>query len=89
MEKNQVFVVVYIALSESDPDANGYSETKTFGHYDDAHKYMQLLVSNEISFCKDEEREYQILEDEEKKFHMAWNNQADQVIIKIEDQEVL
>jgi len=89
MEKNQVFVVVYITLSESDPDANGYSETKTFAHYDDAHNYMQLLASNEISFCKDEEREYQIIEDEEKKFHMAWNNQADQVIIKIEDQEVL
>ena len=79
------YILTYVGLSDSDYRANGYSEAFLFDTLDDAKDYMRVLAANECMNCKDEEREYEILEDSEREFRMSWSCHGEQVRMQIHE----
>ena len=79
----KVFVVTYVGLSDTEYDANGYSEVSLHTTLEGARKKLALWKEAEIAFLAEEGREYEILEDKDDRCHISWNSHGDQIIIEV------
>lgn len=79
------FILTYVGLSDSDYEANGYSNVFLFSTYEKAKERMKLLIKNECEYLKEEGREYEILEDTEDEFRMSWSGHGEQVRLQIHE----
>lgn len=86
--KQKVWVLTYVGLSDSDYEANGYSEVHVCGTLEAAKEKMRQLLDAEIENCKAEGRDYEILEDETTELRMSWCCHGEQVRLEIHEEEV-
>ena len=86
--KQKVWVLTYVGLSDSDYEANGYSECHVCGTLEAAKEKMRQLRDAEIENCKAEGRDYEILEDETTELRMSWCCHGEQVRLEIHEEEI-
>lgn len=86
--KQKVWIVTYVGLSDSDYEANGYSECHVCGTLEAAKSKMRQLRDAEIENCKAEGRDYEILEDETTEMRMSWCCHGEQARLEIHEAEV-
>lgn len=79
------FILTYVGLSDSDYEANGYSDVFLFNTYEEAKERMKLLIKNECEYLKEEGHEYEILEDTEDEFRMSWSGHGEQIRLQIHE----
>ena len=84
----KIYVVTYVGLSDSDYDANGYCDAYVFGALDDAKAAMRRLREKEIDYLKEDNRDYEILEDEDDKCRISWCGHGDQIRLEVQCVEV-
>lgn len=82
-EKKALWIVTNVTISESEYEANGHSSAKVFDSIDAAKAQLAEWKQNEINFCKEEGRDYNIYEDKEDKFRMGWCMDSEQIRIEI------
>ena len=79
----KVFVVTYVGLSDTEYDANGYSEVFVCTTLEEAKKKLVSLKQAEIGFLINEGRDYEILEDDDDYCHISWSSHGNQVILEV------
>ena len=79
----EVFVVTYVGLSDTEYDANGYSNVFVCATLEEAKKKLASWREAEIGCLVDEERDYEILEDEDDYCRISWCAHGNQVILEI------
>lgn len=84
----KIYVVTYVGLSDSDYDANGYCDCYVFGSLDDAKTALKKLRDNEIMYLKEDNREYEILEDEDDVCRISWCGHGEQIRLEVQCVEV-
>ena len=72
-------------LSDSEYSTNGYTDVRLCHSIDEAQQQMKQWADEEISHCKTEEREYEILQDEPAEFRMGWCGNTEQIRIQIRE----
>ena len=87
-EKPKFFAVSYVGLSDSEYDANGYSEVAIYDSLDKAKAKLKSWRDNEIAELKEQEREYEILEDEDDECRISWCGHGEQIRIEIHPVEM-
>ena len=83
LQGSELYVVTYVGLSDSDYNANGRCEVNVFLSIEDAQCFLKKCKEDEIKYLKEEQREYEILEDLPDKCHLSWAFYGEQVIIEI------
>ena len=84
----KIYVVTYVGLSDSDYDANGYCDAYVFGALDDAKAAMRRLREKEIDYLKEDNRDYEILEDEDDMCRLSWCGHGEQLRIEVHEAEI-
>lgn len=79
----KVFVVTYVGLSDTEYDANGYSEVSVCTTLEDAKKKLASWKAEEIGHLVDEKRDYEILEGEDDYCRISWCSHGNQVILEV------
>lgn len=79
------FILTYVGLSDSDYEANGYSNAFLCDTYEEAKEHMKLLIENECYCLKEEGYEYEILEDTDDEFRMSWSGHGEQIRLQIHE----
>ena len=87
-EKRKLYCVTYVGLSDSEYKANGYSEVALFDSLDAAKEKLKSWRDNEIADLKEQERDYEILEDEDDECRISWCWHGEQVRIEIHEVEM-
>lgn len=78
-----MWIVSYVGLSDSEYNANGYCETAVFDNYHKAKRKFEEWKKAEMDNCRDEGREFEILQDEGEDFRMAWSGYGEQIRLHI------
>lgn len=86
-EKQTVYVVTYVGLSDSEYDANGYSKCHVYGSKEAALAKLKALRNAEIENCKAEGRRYEVLKDEDDECRISWCGDEEQVRIEVHEAE--
>ena len=86
--EGKMYVVTYVGLSDSEYDANGYSECKICKTKEDAKQKLKEWRDNEIECLKAEDREYEILEDEDDECRISWCGHGEQLRLEIHECEL-
>lgn len=79
------FILTYVGLSDSDYEANGYSEAFIFDTIEDARQHLKMLAESERFNCDDEGSEYEILKDTEDEYRMSWSGHGEQIRLQIHE----
>lgn len=79
----ELYVVTYVGLSDSDYEANGYSEVSVCKTLEEAKKKLASWREAEIYCLVDEGFDYEILEDKDDYCRLSWCSHGEQIIIKI------
>ena len=82
------YAVTYVGLSDSEYDANGYSEVALYDSLDKAKAKLKSWRDNEIAELKEQERDYEILEDEDDECRISWCCHGEQVRIEVHPVEM-
>ena len=86
MEK--MFVVTYVGLSDSEYEANGFSECMIATSIEGAREKMKSWREREIEHLKSENRDYEILEDEDEECRISWCGHGEQLRLEIHECEL-
>ncbi len=86
--KPKMWCATYVGLSDSEYKANGYSDVALFTTKDAAKAKLKAWRDNEIAALKEQERDYEILEDEDDEFRISWSGHGEQVRIEIHEVEL-
>jgi len=87
-EKPKMWCVTYVGLSDSEYDANGYSEVALYATKDAAIAKLKAWRDNEIAELKEQERDYEILEDEDDECRISWCGHTEQIRIEVHEVEL-
>ena len=87
-DKPKMWCVTYVGLSDSEYKANGYSEVALYATKDAAKAKLKTWRDAEIGNLKDEDRDYEILEDEDDECRISWCAHGEQVRIEIHEVEL-
>lgn len=87
-EEPKLYAVTYVGLSDSEYDADGYSEVAICDSLDKAKAKLKSWRDNEIADLEEQEREYEILQDEDNKCRISWCSHGEQVRIEIHEVEM-
>ena len=79
------WVVTNVTLSDSEYQANGYSYVKVFDSFEKAEQQKKQWADAEIELCNNEERDYEVLQDEPSCFRMGWAGNTEQIRIQIHE----
>ena len=83
-EQTKMFYVVSaVTTSESEYDANGHCSSSVFDTLDKAKEKMAEIAQAEKDYCETDEREYEVLEDDDIEFRMGWCDNTEQLRITI------
>ena len=80
-----LWAVTCTTLSDSEYHANGYTEVKVCDSIEKAQSQMKQWADGEIAHCKEEKRDYEILQDEPAEFRMGWCGNTEQIRINIRE----
>ena len=83
IQKRKVYVVTYVGLSDSEYEANGYSDCHVYNDRDAALAKLKELRDAEIETLKDEGRDYEVLKDEDDECRISWCGHGEQVRIEV------
>lgn len=84
-KKNALYAVSYVGLSDNDYDANGYSEVAIYPDMDAAKAKLKQWRENEIAELKQNDMDYELLEDTPEKCRISWYGNGEQVRIEIHE----
>jgi hypothetical protein len=84
-KEKKMYCVTYVGLSDSEYDANGYSEVALYDTMDAAKAKLKAWRDNEIAELKEQERDYEILEDEDDEVRISWCAHGEQVRIEVHE----
>ncbi len=84
-KKNALYAVSYVGLSDNDYDANGYSNVALYPDMDAAKAKLKQWRDNEIAELKQNEMDYELLEDTPEKCRISWYGNGEQVRIEIHE----
>lgn len=87
-EKPKMWCVTYVGLSDSEYKANGYSEVALYATKDAAKAKLKAWRDNEIAELKEQERDYEVLEDEDDECRISWCGHTEQVRIEVHEVEL-
>ena len=87
--KKTVYVVTYVGLSDSEYDANGYSECRVYSDKEAAIEKLKALRDNEIAELEEQGRDYEILKDEPMECRISWCGHGEQVRIEVHKEEMI
>lgn len=87
-DKPKMWCVTYVGLSDSEYEANGYSEVALYATKDAAKAKLKAWRDNEIAELKEQERDYEILEDEDDECRISWCGHGEQVRIEVHEVEL-
>lgn len=85
MEIKRMYCVTYVGLSDSEYDANGYSEVALYDTKAAAKAKLKAWRDNEIEELKEQERDYEILADEDDEVRISWCAHGEQVRIEVHE----
>lgn len=86
--RTKMYCVTYVGLSDSEYKANGYSEVALYATMDAAKAKLKSWRDNEIEELKEQERDYEILEDEDDECRISWCGNAEQIRIEVHEVEL-
>lgn len=84
MAKRKLFLVTYIGLSDSEPDANGYCETFLYVNHFEALAKMNSLAENEM---QEHDSDLSVKTEDNKRV-LSWAGGTESVIITVKEIEV-
>jgi hypothetical protein len=84
-DEKKMYCVTYVGLSDSEYDANGYSEVALYDTMDAAKAKLKAWRDNEIEELKEQERDYDVLEDEDDECRISWCGHGEQVRIEVHE----
>ena len=87
-EKPKMWCVTYVGLSDSEYKANGYSEVALYATKDAAKAKLKAWRDNEIAELKEQERDYEVLEDEDDECRISWCGHTEQIRIEVHEVEL-
>lgn len=87
-DKPKMWCVTYVGLSDSEYKANGYSEVALYATKDAAKAKLKAWRDNEIAELKEQERDYEILEDEDDECRISWCGHGEQIRIEVHEVEL-
>jgi len=87
-DKPKMWCVTYVGLSDSEYKANGYSEVALYATKDAARAKLKAWRDNEIAELKEQERDYEVLEDEDDECRISWCGHGEQVRIEVHEVEL-
>ena len=87
-DKPKMWCVTYVGLSDSEYEANGYSEVALYATMDAAKAKLKAWRDAEIGNLKDEGRDYEILEDEDDECRISWCGHTEQIRIEVHEVEL-
>ena len=87
-DKPKMWCVTYVGLSDSEYKANGYSEVALYATKDAAKAKLKAWRDNEIAELKEQERDYEILEDEDDECRISWCGHTEQIRIEVHEVEL-
>ena len=87
-DKPKMWCVTYVGLSDSEYKANGYSEVALYATKDAAKAKLKAWRDNEIAELKEQDRDYEILEDEDDECRISWCGHGEQVRIEVHEVEL-
>lgn len=88
-DEKRTYVVTYVGLSDSEYNANGYSECHLYCDKEAAFAKLKALRDAEIADLKEQGRDYEILEDEEDKCRISWCGHGEQVRIEVHKEKLV
>ena len=86
--EKKMYCVTYVGLSDSEYDSNGYSEVALYATKDAAKAKLKAWRDNEIAELKEQERDYEILEDEDDECRISWCGHGEQIRIEVHEVEL-
>ena len=87
-DKPKMWCVTYVGLSDSEYKANGYSEVALYADKNAAKAKLKAWRDNEIADLKEQERDYEILEDEDDECRISWCGHTEQIRIEVHEVEL-
>lgn len=87
-DKPKMWCVTYVGLSDSEYKANGYSEVALYATKDAAKAKLKAWRDNEIAELKEQDRDYEVLEDEDDECRISWCGHTEQIRIEIHEVEL-
>lgn len=84
----KIFNVIYVGLSATDSDANGYLECKSFRSFEEAVDLLARMSKAELENLEDEGQEYEIRVNTEDVFEVSWAGEEEGVRIAIHETEI-
>ena len=79
------YVLTYVGLSDSDYEANGYSEVYLFDTLEDAQSKLREIAVNELDYHESEGSKCEVLEAFDNEFRMSWDGDGEQIRLQIHE----
>lgn len=80
-----LYIVTHVTVSSSEPNANGYVDTKVFYAKEKAEKQLKDWRASEIELRQESECAYHVYDDTDTKFHCTWDNDNEGIIITVNE----
>ena len=88
MSSLKVFIVTRIYISASDRKSNGYSDCEVFVHREEACRLFRTWRKDELNIRKETNCEYNILTDDDNKFHCSWDGDREMLVVILSEKIV-
>lgn len=72
-------------MSDSDYEANGYSEVYLFDTLEDAQSKLREIAVNELDYHESEGSKCEVLETFDNEFRMSWDGDGEQIRLQIHE----
>ena len=83
-----VYAVTHVTISASEPDANGFSDTRVFGTLEEAKEKLRIWRDEELECRRESNASYVVYTDTDTKFHCTWDMDGEGIIITIRECEI-
>ena len=83
-----VYAVTHVTISASEPDANGFSDTRVFGTMEEAKEKLRIWRDEELECRRESNARYVVYTDTDTKFHCTWDLDNEGIIITIRECEI-
>ena len=87
-DNTTLFVVTHVTISASEPNANGFVDTRLFKTKKKALKQLKTWRDEEMEYRKTTGAAYAVYTDTDQKFHCTWDSDNEGIIININEVEV-
>jgi hypothetical protein len=84
----KIFSVTHVTISASEPDANGFSDTRVFGTMEEAKKQLRIWKDEELECLREYNASYSVYTDTDTKFHCTWDYDNEGIKITIREHEL-